>query len=48
MDVGISTLSVNTWGHGQFYTQLDDTVYMIDPTGTGDKFSVYYLNTNSS
>eukprot|EP01084_Bolivina_argentea_P268075 455232_1 len=40
-DVGSSVLANDTLGTGQYYTQINDTVYMISPSG--DQFNIYNL-----
>eukprot|EP01084_Bolivina_argentea_P132931 234567_1 len=43
IDHGELAISDNTFGFGQYYTQINDTIYIIDPDG--DKLSVFHMNT---
>eukprot|EP01083_Nonionella_stella_P129230 392053_1 len=42
-DYTATALSDYVWGWGDFYTQIDDILYMIDPSG--DKLSTFNVNT---
>eukprot|EP01083_Nonionella_stella_P093297 261403_1 len=42
-DYTVTALSDDVWGWGDFYTQIDDILYMIDPSG--DKLSTFNVNT---
>eukprot|EP01083_Nonionella_stella_P172444 591849_1 len=42
-DYNATALSNPVYGHGDFYTQIDDILYMIDPIG--DKLSTFDVNT---
>eukprot|EP01084_Bolivina_argentea_P132932 234570_1 len=43
IDHGENKLNDNTFGFGQYYSQINDTIYIIDPDG--DKLSVFHMNT---
>eukprot|EP01083_Nonionella_stella_P226282 803775_1 len=42
-DYTVTALSDDVWGWGDFYTQIDDILYMIDPLG--EKLSTFNVNT---
>eukprot|EP01084_Bolivina_argentea_P100765 180801_1 len=48
-DSGITSLSHEIYGAGQFYTQNNNIIYMIDnspyPSGIGNKFSIFNVET---
>eukprot|EP01083_Nonionella_stella_P273243 926851_1 len=43
-DYNATALSHNVYGYSEFYTQIDDILYMIDPLN-GDKLSTFNVNT---